>query len=179
MSSLICAWINGWVNNREAGDLRRQRAHYDVIVMVLLCFVLLWLYHLGWSAVSGLYQVKVWLNTSQRMSKFNLWFSSEIGLESHTAAFHSWGPFYLHGLTLIPTWIINHIYYNAWDEITYWFPNFSGATVEVLKWISSFIPHFTRHVITYPCWYQTYSMCPFNSQWSYTAHLSMFSRDAL
>ena len=25
--------INGWVNNREAGDLRRHRAHYDVIVM--------------------------------------------------------------------------------------------------------------------------------------------------
>ena len=31
--SLICARINGWVNNREAGDLRRHRAHYDVIVM--------------------------------------------------------------------------------------------------------------------------------------------------
>ena len=31
--SLICVWINGWVNNREAGDLRRHRAHYDVIVM--------------------------------------------------------------------------------------------------------------------------------------------------
>ena len=30
---LICARINGWVNNREAGDLRRHRAHYDVIVM--------------------------------------------------------------------------------------------------------------------------------------------------
>ena len=29
----ICAWINGWVNNREAGDLRRHCAHYDVIVM--------------------------------------------------------------------------------------------------------------------------------------------------
>ena len=28
MFSLICAWINGWVNNREAGDLRRHRAHY-------------------------------------------------------------------------------------------------------------------------------------------------------
>ena len=26
-------WINGWVNNREAGDLGRHRAHYDVIVM--------------------------------------------------------------------------------------------------------------------------------------------------
>ena len=26
--SLICAWINGRVNNREAGDLRRHRSHY-------------------------------------------------------------------------------------------------------------------------------------------------------
>ena len=31
--SLICTWINGSVNNREAGDLRRYRAHCDVIVM--------------------------------------------------------------------------------------------------------------------------------------------------
>ena len=29
-------WINGWVNNREAGDLRCHRAHYDVIVMCTL-----------------------------------------------------------------------------------------------------------------------------------------------
>ena len=27
--SLICAWINGWINNGEAGDLRRHRFHYD------------------------------------------------------------------------------------------------------------------------------------------------------
>ena len=33
MFSLICVWINSWVNNREAGDLRRYRAHYDVTVM--------------------------------------------------------------------------------------------------------------------------------------------------
>ena len=33
MFSLICAWINGWVNNPEAGDLRRHLAHYDVIVI--------------------------------------------------------------------------------------------------------------------------------------------------
>ena len=31
--SLIWTWVNGWVNTREAGDLRRHRAHYDVIVM--------------------------------------------------------------------------------------------------------------------------------------------------
>ena len=33
MFSLICIWINYWVNNREAGDLRCYRAHYDVIVL--------------------------------------------------------------------------------------------------------------------------------------------------
>ena len=33
MFSLICAWTNGGVNNRYAGDLRRHRAHYDVTVM--------------------------------------------------------------------------------------------------------------------------------------------------
>ena len=37
MFPLICVWINGWVNNRETGDLRRNSAHYDVIVMVSNC----------------------------------------------------------------------------------------------------------------------------------------------
>ena len=27
------AWTNGWANNRDAGDLRRHRAHHDVTVM--------------------------------------------------------------------------------------------------------------------------------------------------
>ena len=31
--SLICTGINGWVNNGEAGDLRRHLTHYDVNVM--------------------------------------------------------------------------------------------------------------------------------------------------
>ena len=35
MFSLICVWINDWVNNREAGDLRHYRAHYVVVVMNL------------------------------------------------------------------------------------------------------------------------------------------------
>ena len=34
MFSLICTWINDWVNNHEAGDLRRHRGHYHVIVML-------------------------------------------------------------------------------------------------------------------------------------------------
>ena len=35
MFPLICVWINDWVNNCEAGDLRRHRGHYDVIVIVI------------------------------------------------------------------------------------------------------------------------------------------------
>ena len=40
MFSLICTWINGWVNNREDGDLRCHHAHYDVIVKFISgCYV--------------------------------------------------------------------------------------------------------------------------------------------
>ena len=45
-----------------------------------------------------------------------------------------------------------------WGENTYPFPNFSGCTVEVWKWINNFIPHFTVHVIIYPCWDKSQSM---------------------
>ena len=31
--SMICAWTNGWENNRDAGDLRRHHAQYDITVM--------------------------------------------------------------------------------------------------------------------------------------------------
>ena len=33
-ASLICTWLNGWVNNGEAGNLRSHRAYYDVTVML-------------------------------------------------------------------------------------------------------------------------------------------------
>ena len=36
--SLICAWTNGSVNDRNAADLRRHRAHYDVTVKGWRCF---------------------------------------------------------------------------------------------------------------------------------------------
>ena len=34
--NLVCAWTNGWANNRDAGDLRRHCAHYDFTVMILI-----------------------------------------------------------------------------------------------------------------------------------------------
>ena len=39
MFSLICVWINGWVNNREAGDLRGYHAHYDVTGMAIISYI--------------------------------------------------------------------------------------------------------------------------------------------
>ena len=39
MFSLTCAWIHGWVNNTEAGDLIRLRAHYDVTVMKMFKWI--------------------------------------------------------------------------------------------------------------------------------------------
>ena len=59
-----------------------------------------------------------------------------------------WGSFYQYGLTLIPAWISNHKPNKAWDGITYSFPNFNGAIVEVWGWISNFILHYTMDVIT-------------------------------
>ena len=40
-------------------------------------------------------------------------------------------PFYYHGLTSIPSCITNRMPSKVWDEITYPFLNFNGATVEV------------------------------------------------
>ena len=40
--SLMCAWINGLANNRDAGHLRRHSAHFDVTVMLPLWEISPW-----------------------------------------------------------------------------------------------------------------------------------------
>ena len=45
-----------------------------------------------------------------------------------------------------------HMTSKVWDEITYQCRNFNDATVEVLEWMSSFMPNFVMDAITYPCW---------------------------
>ena len=57
--TMICAWINVWVNNCEAGDLRRHRAHYDITVMFLLDKHMQYL-----SALAG---NKMWMTNITRM----------------------------------------------------------------------------------------------------------------
>ena len=129
------------VSNREAGDLRCHRSRYDVIVML----------HRGEPGV--LRALDAWLGSVQILTV-----PYPVGARWWATLTWMWALFICRTpprvarLTLIPAWISNYMHYKMWDEITYPFPNFNGATVEVWEWISNFIPHFTGHVITYPYW---------------------------
>ena len=68
-------------------------------------------------------------SVSQTTDEVNAWMNN--GTYLYFVLCKAWGPFYQHGLTLIPTWISNYIHYKLWDEITYPFLNFNDATVEV------------------------------------------------
>ena len=64
--SFICAWINGWVNNRAAGDLRRHRSHYDITVICFASDVLLWPAQRNpglWVGVWGRGSVVYWIHS--------------------------------------------------------------------------------------------------------------------
>ena len=61
MFSLI--WINAWVNNREAGDLRRHSAHYDVIVMELTIWVTPWIWKLYMAITTLKFQALLFIYT--------------------------------------------------------------------------------------------------------------------
>ena len=63
MFSLICARINSWVNNREAGDLRRHRAHYDFSVMWYAGFEVQKVFmRLLFLAVNAVHKINVMIN---------------------------------------------------------------------------------------------------------------------
>ena len=45
--------------------------------------------------------------------------------------------------------LLRHFEYVVWDNITYPFPNFNNAAIEVWEWISNFQKS-CGYVITYP-----------------------------
>ena len=61
-------------------------------------------------------------------------------------------PLYWHELTLMPSWISNHMSSKGWYAIVYRFLNFNGCRAEVWEYISGFIPNCIMHVIIDPCW---------------------------
>ena len=50
---LICAWTNDWVNNRDAGDLRRHRADWYVTVVLVLDLIMPEWIHPDFTHLSG------------------------------------------------------------------------------------------------------------------------------
>ena len=90
--SLICVWINGWINNIEAGDLRHYRAHYDVTVMLLWGLVVRKTFPcldvtMSYKNVArccrlhslvtsyGIYQLLITMNNNEIMKIKTFWFS--------------------------------------------------------------------------------------------------------
>ena len=71
MFSLISAWINGWVNNHEAGDLRCHCAHHNIIVMNRDEFKNMYTVHSHWAATCYHWAVPFQVGTEciQQLSK--------------------------------------------------------------------------------------------------------------
>ena len=78
---LRSAWMNGWVNNREAGDLRRHRAHYDVTVMMATNFLVTGLQRFAWVSYDlctySIHEVQFQWNVMNLMSY--IWTPHEYG----------------------------------------------------------------------------------------------------
>ena len=53
-------------------------------------------------------------------------------------------PLYKHEFS---AWINNHIHQKLFDEITYPFPIFNGAVVDICEWINNLITHFVWSLI--------------------------------
>ena len=64
-------------------------------------------------------------------------------LKPYRDSFYKLGPFYSHGISLIPARINNYIHYKVWDAITNQFLSLNGAKFDVRKCIINFFPHFT------------------------------------
>ena len=83
MFSLICVGINGWVNNREAGDLRRYHAHYDVTVMGRHVVMFHVLGSIDYRSHMLICDADIWLAVERKNGMF-------CGIGDRLAGFHHW-----------------------------------------------------------------------------------------
>ena len=82
--------------------------------------------------------------------------TSEVILSSHISSdfnmLNTREPIWRHGLTLIATRISNHMPSKVWYEITYWFPNFNGATVGKY-FLGMFMVDISARTLSCHAWY--------------------------
>ena len=120
----ICFTQPQWVKPTNMPPNLLSQAASEVVQRLLttgLFFFIVWFYFL----VYCIHNIFVW-NWSNRIHNWSaLWilmawcFHTRASIATVLSMYTqvSRGPFYLHGLTLISAWIINHIHYNVWDEI--------------------------------------------------------------
>ena len=107
----ICAWTNGWWNSRYAGDLRPHGAYYDVTITITL----------------------------KDMDKISRCQTTNKHVKARTVC-SNLGALLLTWAKLIPARMSNYIHFKVWGEITYPFQNVNCTAVQILEWISHFIP---------------------------------------
>ena len=73
MFSLVCPWINGWVNDREAGDFRRHRTHYEITLMVYPVT----------SSLIGTWTVGAWKIRFADCARLMCWLHGHVGWARH------------------------------------------------------------------------------------------------
>ena len=100
---LICVWINGWVNNREAGDLRRYLAHYDVIVILcrMVQTAIPWLILKFWQFVESVKTIEITI-----FREFGVWFKFQLNIPySNTNVFIAGIMIMMHVIIRVSKWI--------------------------------------------------------------------------
>ena len=112
MFSLICAWINDWVNNREADDLRRHHAHYDVTVMSS------WWHNWNWGNGVRLNSVKVYVQYCVILKVASNW------LHQIHSFVHSQHLSYDHRFTTLDVTLRNILF---WILLTLWYEQVMGS----------------------------------------------------
>ena len=122
MFSLICVWINGWVNNPDAGGLRRYRTHYDVSVL--------------FAVTTPRFKIQFFIGITLHRSKFYQWHKNKNN-ETHTHE-NKTGNMQWHGTTInrvsCKIWFINtlsdmiiHMQYFL-SKVSIWNVNCARAT---------------------------------------------------
>ena len=98
MFSSICAWTGSWVNNQDAGDLRRHRAHYDCNVVPNSDPVI--------RAVMGSFGV-------QRVTLVQFWIGETGQIGGFRALWKKWPQIWHTALPWLPFLEINYILHSA------------------------------------------------------------------
>ena len=151
MFSFICGWINDWVNNREAGDLRRHRGHYDVNVMFWRKLTMLW----RLSTWINMYESPAWWISVNPQVYFGfsvIWIPVACDLKtdrSFPVASGSLGCLLpsipdskVHGANMGSTWDrqdpggtqVGHMSFAIWDMMQYLLDRLSNHRIRLSSW---------------------------------------------